>query len=175
MSRTANLCLSIANQHNILFNADEHRPEGYDDNIGHVLALMMEIYKSNTDKQFLVIVGALADDKGNKNDMINIAGVDSDAIKSVSLKDTSNENEYTAYYAYMTSAQINALAQEGVKCLLVGSCDSTYLSEKLPSLGEWWKTAEQTEAFCSIYGDRFVLLDGSLQWSPSTILYARFE
>lgn len=157
------------------FTADEHRPEGYNDNIGHALALMMDIYKNDANKQFLVIVGGLLNDKGDQNDMMNIAGVSSENIKSAFLRDLSDGKDRTAYYAYMTATQINALAQNDIKCLFVGDAervsDLYYTYPEGFYLTEWWNSSEQIEDFCDYYGDMFALYDGQLKWT-STLTFS---
>ncbi len=147
------------------FSADDHRPEGYNQKIGSVLAIMMENSKNDNDKQFPVLIGALETETVKMEDIKTLAAVGENALIKITMDDFSSDIEYSAYYARMTATQIIALADNGIKCSYIGEN-----SKGLPS-GDWWETQEEIEAFCNYYGDMFVFdKDGEIEWSLGFVL-----
>lgn len=152
--------------------ADEHRPDGYNNNIGSALALMMELYKDAPDKTYHVVVGGLVDDISPFDDIVDITGLSQDEITAVQLRDIQTSQKYTIHYAYMTGAQITALAENGIKCTFLGCPDGIDTSKHLYLYRkEWWNTKEHIEIMCNMYGDIFILTGTKLMAPLSIVLH----
>ena len=104
------------------FAADMHRPEGFSDNIGSVLALKISIAKEDNEK-FSVIVRI--PDESNLKQILTAANnktdVKIDIAEASSVSIFGEISTADKYYFLLTAEQIAALADSGAKCFYVGS------------------------------------------------------
>ena len=125
------------------FAADMYRPEGFNDNIGSVLALKMSIVE-DANYEFPVIVRI--PDKTNLEQVLNDANNSVNMtinIAEASCVSISGEISTTdKYYYLLTAEQIIALADSGEKCYYVGSGEGDYKNMN-------WDTVEGINAYCS--------------------------
>ena len=144
------------------FAADMYRPEGFNKNIGSVLAIKMNMV-SESGHMFPVIVNV--DDKSSleqtiktANDIlsepINIADVK--LVSVIEFGHTVNQ-----YYILLTCDQITALADVGAGCYYVGSRKGNYQDIS-------WDTEEGINTYCELFGDMYIISGDSdgIHYSP---------
>ena len=132
------------------FAADMYRPEGYHDNIGSVLALMMH-YTPEDDAAFNVLIYPFKDMK--IEDVISkVNETISEEIPLDQLKQVEVENDITEsikkYHLILNKEQINALAENKVNCMYIGSGIGDYKDMN-------WDTVEGIKTYCEIRGDMY--------------------
>lgn len=139
------------------FAADIYRPEGFNDNIGSVLALKMSIVE-DANYEFPVIVRI--PDKTNLEQVLNDANNSVNMtinIAEASLVSISGEMSTTdKYYYLLTAEQIIALADSGAKCYYVGSGEGDYKNMN-------WDTVEGINAYCELHGDMYIASDNNVE------------
>lgn len=152
--------ISLSQDNTGEFAADMYRPEGFNDNIGSVLALKMSIVE-DANYEFPVIV-CIPDD-------INLEQVLNDANNSVKMainiaeaSSVSISGEISTadkYYYLLTAEQIIALADSGAKCYYVGSGEGNYKNMN-------WDTIEGINAYCELHGDMYIASDNNIEHAP---------
>jgi len=123
------------------FAGDMYRPDGYDEKIGSVLAIMMSM-NEDADAKFNVLV--------HTYDRISLKALLSDKFGSVEVTtvEISGVFEGTACYVRLTDAQIKELAGYGLKCYYIGSGLGDYKDMN-------WETEEGIRTYCEIWGDMY--------------------
>lgn len=151
------------------FVASDHRPEGFDEHIGTVLALKMSIV-DDADYRFRVILQFYNIDIEQTIKSINSetdVSLDIDEIRLINVKEVYSEyrseqtytREKTEYYCELTADQIFELAKNGVNCLYVGSGEGNYKDAN-------WDTPEGINTYCELDGDMYVLKDNYIESHP---------
>lgn len=142
------------------FAADMYRPEGFNDNIGSVLAIKMSMATA-PDYKFPVIVRvdnkkSLEQTINNINDILSEPIGASDVKLAIISGDESTSN---MYYLLLTYDQITAFADAGAKCYYLGSGKGEYKDIS-------WDTEEGINTYCELNGDMYVINSDSIQYSP---------
>lgn len=132
------------------FAGDMYRPEGYHQNIGSALALMMH-YTPEADARFNVLIYTWADVEmeetiSNVNETI-LDDIPLEQLSPINVEGDIFEN-LKRYHLYLTKEQINALAENHVKCMYIGSGIGEYKDMN-------WETAEGIKTYCEIRGDMY--------------------
>lgn len=123
------------------FAADMYRPEGYHENIGSVLAIMMSMNKDEETK-FNVLVQSY--------DAIDLKGflLKYDDRLEVITVEIGGLFMGEGYYVCLTDAQIKEITDYGFKCHYIGS-----------GLGDIrdmnWETEGGIKTYCEIWGDMY--------------------
>lgn len=138
--------------------ADMYRPEGYNENIGSALALMMSI-NENADFKFSVIMRI--PQNSNLEEVLkkvhDTAAID--ISEPISVKIEGEANTLNQYYCLLTAKQIVALAENGTKCFYVGSGSGDYADIN-------WDTKKGIETYCELNGDMYVSCNGKTEYLP---------
>lgn len=146
------------------FAADMHRPEGFSDNIGSVLALKMSIV-DDAEYKFPVIV-CIPDDM-DLEQMINDANSKVDkAISIAEISSVSIDGKISLtgkYYHLLTAEQIVAIADGGAKCCYVGSGEGDHKNIN-------WDTVEGINVYCELYGDMYIAGDNNVEYTPDIVI-----
>ncbi len=123
------------------FAGDMYRPDGYDEKIGSVLAIMMSM-NEDADAKFNVLV--------HTYDRISLKALLSDKFGSVEVITVEINGVFagTACYVRLTDAQIKELAGYGLKCYYIGSGLGDYKDMN-------WETEEGIRTYCEIWGDMY--------------------
>lgn len=144
--------------------ADMYRPEGFNDNIGSVLALKMSIVE-DADYEFPVII-CLPDDitlEQVLNDANNRVNVAIDIAESSFVSVPGEISTTDKYYYLLTSEQIVALADSGTKCYYVGSGKGDYKNMN-------WDTVEGINTYCELHGDMYIAGDNKVEYAPDIVI-----
>lgn len=149
---------SISQGDNCEVAADMYRPEGYNENIGSALALMMSIHE-NADFKFSVIMRI--PQNSNLEEMLkkvhDTAAID--ISEPICVRVEGVTNTLNQYYCLLTAKQIVALAENGTKCFYVGSGSGDYADIN-------WDTKKGIETYCELNGDMYVSCNGKTEYSP---------
>lgn len=143
------------------FAADMYRPEGYHDNIGSVLALMMH-HTPEDDAEFNVLIYTFKDMKiedviSKVNETIS-EEIPIDQLKAVEVENDIIEN-IKKYYLILNTEQINVLAENQVKCMYIGSGIGEYKDMN-------WDTVEGIKTYCEIRGDMYTFNGRGVDSNP---------
>lgn len=141
------------------FAADMYRPDGYNENIGSVLAIKMHMF-STSDYAFPVIIQIdhrddLTQIITNANNTLNVP-INLEEMKMVSI--TNEKNTTDKYFHLLTQTQIVTLAESGIRCYYVGSGKGEYKDMS-------WDTESGVNTYCELYGDMYIN-DNSVKHSP---------
>lgn len=152
--------ISLSQGNSEEFAADMYRPEGFNYNIGSVLALKMSIVEK-ANYEFPVIV-CIPDDINLEqvlNDANNILNkiISVDEASSVNISGEISTTD--KYYYLLTAEQIIALADSGAKCYYVGSGKGDYKNMN-------WDTVEGVNAYCELHGDMYIANDNNVEHAP---------
>ena len=147
------------------FAGDMYRPDGYHQNIGSALALMMH-YTPEDNARFNVLIYTWADVEMEKT-ILNVNETISDDISLEQLSpievEGDNFENLKRYHVYLTKEQINALAENQVKCMYIGS-----------GIGEYkdinWETAEGIKTYCEIHGDMYTFNKNGVLAEPDIFI-----
>lgn len=148
------------------FAADMHRPDGFNKNIGSVLAIKMNM-SDNPEAAFPVIIS-----HKKNSDMAQIIDyVNNTYDVKIAMKDIMPVNisgiiltSRTYYFAMLTSDQILTLAENSVNCSYVGSGIGDYKDMN-------WDTKDGINTYCEIFGDMFTFDSTGFECSPDISIY----
>lgn len=142
------------------FAGDMHRPEGFNENIGSALALKMSITDDVSYKYSVLIRipegSTLEQVLSLANESLNMT---INAADAVTVNISGDFDTADRYYYRLTTEQIIALAENGIRCSYVGSGQGDYKDMN-------WDTRDGINTYCELNGDMYVLADGSIEGHP---------
>lgn len=143
------------------FAADMHRPDGFNKNIGSVLAIKMNMSDDPEDVYPVIISNMQNTDIEKIIDNVNNIYDAKIAMKDVVPVNISGIiiTSRMYYFTMLTSDQIHALAESNVKCFYVGSGIGDYKDMN-------WDTKDGINTYCEIFGDMFTFDSTGFECSP---------
>ena len=136
------------------FAADMYRPKGYDEHIGSVLALKIEISNNITQKYPVIIYQYNNGVKVSLDKLLLEANSEKELLNSKNVIQVEAVNDIGTGYLYfseLNAEQIFALAESGIYCMYVGSGKTVAVEDN------WWETVEGINTFAERYGDQYIL------------------
>ena len=148
------------------FAADMHRPDGFNKNIGSVLAIKMNMSDDPEDVYPVIISNMQNTDIEKIIDNVNNIYDAKIAMKDVVPVNISGIiiTSRMYYFTMLTSDQIHALAESNVKCFYVGSGIGDYKDMN-------WDTKDGINTYCEIFGDMFTFDSTGFECSPDISIY----
>ena len=142
------------------FAADEHRPDGYPEQIGSVLALKMSL-SSDPLQVYPVIVYIRRAEAAEVTARIREAAekLPAAVFSPVTLNGEPNE-QYR--FAHLTAGQIRLLSELGAKLSYVGTGNGDPKAIR-------WDTAEGIETYCELMGDMYVFQGENIRYAPDCV------
>ena len=136
------------------FAADMYRPQGYDEHIGSVLALKIEISNNTAQKYPVIIYRYNNGELESLEELLLNVNAEEELLNSknvIRVEIANNTGASNQYFSELNAEQIFALAQRGIYCRYVGSGKTGELAVN------WWETDEGINTFAECYGDQYIL------------------